>query len=47
MIYMWPKHKPGQAQYIYFYQLRHPDLRRGYYMADLVKLVGGCHGQMS
>ena len=37
MIFMWPKHKPGQRQYCYIYQLNHPDLRGGFYVQDFCR----------
>ena len=27
MIWLWPKHRPGQAQFVYFYQHAYPHLR--------------------
>ena len=37
MIWLYPKHKPGQAQFCFFYQHLYPALRRGAYLKDLVK----------
>ena len=39
MIWLWPKHRPGQAQFVYFYQHAYPHLRTGDYVANLARLV--------
>ena len=36
MIWLWTKHRPGQSQFVYFYQNAHPHLRGGDYVARLV-----------
>ena len=39
MIYLFPMHRRGQEQFVYFYQLRHPDLRTGFYIADYCREI--------
>ena len=36
MIWLWPKRRPGQSQFCYFYQLRYPELRGGIYLKECV-----------
>ena len=40
MIWLWPKHPPGQAQFVYFYQHAYPHLRQGDYVRNLVRQGG-------
>ena len=40
MIYLYTRqHFPEKGCFIYFYHHIHPELRRGYYMSELISIV--------